>query len=111
VKIADRRDPGRQPVSVPKCGEEVHLVPDYETMESRVMENQLREEEEQERERELARLAEEAALEKRKKEPDHHGAVISLPPRLIVVLAVVLVTGTTAEPIPSITSTRGAGGV
>jgi tetratricopeptide (TPR) repeat protein len=77
----------------PKCGEEVHLVPDYETMESRVMENQLREEEEQERQRELARLAEEAALEKRKKKKKAIIiAVISLLAAVAVVLAVVVVT-------------------
>ncbi|MCI1304917.1 MAG: chitobiase/beta-hexosaminidase C-terminal domain-containing protein [Lachnospiraceae bacterium] len=49
----------------PKCGAEVHLVPDYETMESRVRENQMHEEEARAREEEKERIAREEALEKK----------------------------------------------
>ena len=51
----------------PKCGAEVHLVPDYETMESRVRENQMHEEEERAKEAERERIAREEALQKKNK--------------------------------------------
>lgn len=51
----------------PNCGAEVHLVPDYETMESRVRENKMHEEEERAREEEKERIAREEALRKKKK--------------------------------------------
>ncbi|MGI6117897.1 MAG: chitobiase/beta-hexosaminidase C-terminal domain-containing protein [Bilifractor sp.] len=51
----------------PSCGAEVNLVPDYETMESRVRENQMRQEEENARRAEAVRLAKEEELRKKKK--------------------------------------------
>ena len=57
-------------VFCPVCGQEVQLVPDYETMESRIYEQQKRKEQEEERirqEQEQARLEEEARRAKKRK--------------------------------------------
>lgn len=57
-------------VFCPVCGQEVQLVPDYETMESRIYEQQKRKEQEEERirqEQEQARLEEEACRAKKRK--------------------------------------------
>ena len=51
----------------PECGQEVQLVPDYETMGSRLMEQQRLQQEEEKRQKEAERRAAEDALRKKKK--------------------------------------------
>ncbi|MBR0397941.1 MAG: chitobiase/beta-hexosaminidase C-terminal domain-containing protein [Eubacterium sp.] len=77
----------------PACGEPVQLVPDYETIESRAQEQELRQKEEearrQEEERKRAlRLAEEAAEKKRIRKARTMLAVFAL---IAVILAVIVV--------------------
>ncbi len=54
-------------VFCPKCGQEVQLVPDYETMGTRLLEEQKRQQEEEEREREVQFRAEEEARQRKRK--------------------------------------------
>ena len=54
-------------VFCPKCGQEVQLVPDYETMGTRLMEQQRLQQEEEELQREAQLQAEEEALLKKRK--------------------------------------------
>ncbi len=54
-------------VFCPKCGQEVQLVPDYETMGTRLLEQQKRQQEEEEREREVQSQAEEEARQRKRR--------------------------------------------
>ena len=73
----------------PECGQEVQLVPDYETMGSRLQEQQRRQQEEAEKRREAQRLAaEEAMLKKRKTRKSILILIVVLAAAVVILFAV-----------------------